>query len=229
MPVLLEWARVQGEITHVTELERFASKDWRPEPHCLECGKELVARLGSTRAWHFAHKNRLVPCRAADADSPAVLRVHARYQLARSLAASDSNVLGVRVSRQCGRIHAGLSLFDGSTTCSERSGVHIARGWTHASTDVALRGLPRIDVMLWRRATPIFAWLVRNDRTLAPEEVEALDEADLPWLESLATQDGSLSEWHPGTPIPHHRLGATLQWHCAAHGVPQLDLFAADG
>jgi hypothetical protein len=48
--VHLEWARVRGSVTHVRELARFAGKQWRPEPRCLECGRELVARLGEQKA-----------------------------------------------------------------------------------------------------------------------------------------------------------------------------------
>ena len=228
MPVHLEWARVRGEITHVGELARFARKDWRPEPRCLECGRELVARLGSQVAWHFAHKARVVPCRAADVDGPATLRVHARYHLYRALMAGAGRVGSLAVERTCGRARAGLSLFDATSTCGERSVVALARGWTHATADHRADGLPRVDLLVWRKDRPLFAWLVRNDRTLVEDEVAALDAWGVPWVESLATDTGvrALAAWTPTEQVPYARLGASLRWRCAVHGAPQLTLFA---
>ncbi|MFT4626554.1 MAG: hypothetical protein ACI8PZ_005231 [Myxococcota bacterium] len=225
--VHLEWARVRGEITHVRELARFAGKDWRPEPRCLECGRELVARLGATVAWHFAHKARIVPCRAADVGGPATLRVHARYHLYRALIRGAGRVDRLMVERQCGRARHGLSLFDAASTCPAQDITTVARRWTHATTDHADAALPRIDLLVLRRDRPLFAWLVRNDRTLDPDEVAALDTWGVPWVESLATDDSvlDLAAWTPDRAIPYARLGAELRWRCAEHGPPQLGMF----
>ncbi len=225
--VHLEWARVRGEITHVRELARFAGKQWRPEPRCLECGRELVARLGEQKAWHFAHKARHVACRAADAGGPATLRVHARYHLYRALMAAAGRVPTLRVQRQCGRSHSGLSLFDAVSSCSLTDQIAVARGWTHATSDHDSPGRPRVDLVVWRKDRPLFAWLVRNERTLDSDEVESLDAWGIPWVESLATDATvlDLARWVPTTPVPYARLGAPLIWRCATHGEPQLGLF----
>jgi hypothetical protein len=211
----------------VRELARFAGKQWRPEPRCLECGRELVARLGEQKAWHFAHKARQVACRAADAGGAVTLRVHARYHLYRSLMQAAGRVSALSVERQCGRARSGLSLFDAAATCDARDTTTLARGWTHATADHRAEGLPRIDLVVWRKDRPLFAWLVRNERTLDEDDVEALDAWSVPWVESLATDATvlQLAEWSPQRPIPYARLGAMLQWRCAAHGMPQLDLF----
>jgi hypothetical protein len=213
VPVTLQWARVRGEITHIRDLARYRARDWRPVPICLECGSELVMRLGERLSHHFAHKSAASHCDAARFDAPSTIRVHARCSLFSRLQVGHR----LMVQRTCGRKRAGLSLFDAMSNCPERSITELAQGWTHIQAGSS-HADATVDLLFCSDDGPLFAWLL-PDRELTPDRTAALDAHGCPWLETLVTAETveALEHWSPPTPMRHHRLGAALQWACDDH------------
>jgi hypothetical protein len=164
--VNLAWARDrEGRPVHVGALDPRRRRERAPFT-CPGCGDEVVARLGTQRARHFAHR----PGSACPLTQPeTALHHNAKERLLELCAAAFAGHLAVRLGARCPR-------------CRREAPLDLAAVGDAAAAEAAA-GAYRCDVLVTRSGAPALAFEVRVTHAVDAAKEAALVAMRLPALE----------------------------------------------
>jgi len=171
-PVLLAWALDrEGRRVQAAALDRQRRRELAPFA-CPGCGEELVAKLGSQRARHFAHR----PGSTCALTRPeTLLHFNAKERLLFLCDEAFEGRMAVRVRARCPRCRREAPLDLG------------ALGDAAAAEGTA--GALRADVLVTRAGTPALAFEVKVTHAVDAVKQEALARLGLPALEIDAREE----------------------------------------
>jgi len=164
--VLLAWADDRdGRRLHVSALDPGRRGDRAPFA-CLGCGEPLVARLGSHRARHFAHR----PGSCCPLTRPeSILHLNAKERLRFLCVEALAGRLFLRIGARC-------------PSCRREVPVDVLQMGDAVTTEGAIGAL-RADVLVTRAGAAALALEVKVTHGVDPEKERALSRAGIPAVE----------------------------------------------
>jgi hypothetical protein len=176
--VLLAWALDrEGRRVHVGALDRQRRRERGPFA-CIGCRDPLIARLGASRAHHFAH----LPGSGCALTRPeTALHLNAKERLLQLCAEAFAGRLAVRLEARC-------------PGCRRPAPLDLAAAGDAAAPEGAAGSL-RADVLVTRRGAPALAFEVKVSHAVDADKEAALARLGLPALEIDAREP-----WEEETP-----------------------------
>jgi hypothetical protein len=197
--VKIEWAIVAGTLSHISEFVGVPIGK-RPPAACEKCGSEMIMKLGTWRAHHFAH-NAAAECPLYAPET--ALHYNAVRRLSRYLRSRPD----VTATMRCAdNEHSG---------CRETITEQIGVAWDETIVEARLPAVGP-DILLTSATAPVLAIEVRACNPVSRAKAMSYARLGLAWIE--ITAQFIMHEWTPGEPLmlieQHGALSSSL---CSLH------------